>query len=115
MVKRETVKSVEDQKHQMISALYANSAFDESDEGVEARQERIKGIEEHFNKAIEIIYNPKLHQETEIDWSNPFWAAARRAKQRRMERFRGEATVAEVIEENEEPAISKRLQGIDQA
>lgn len=115
MIKRETRTSIEAQKHQMISALYANSAFDESEKGVEARQERIKGIEEHFNKAVEMIYHPELHKETDIDWDNPFWAAARRAKERRMERFRGEATVAQVIEENEEPAKADRLKGIDQA
>lgn len=117
MVKRQTVASIEAQKHQMISALYANSAFDEDKQGVEARQERIKGIEHHFNKAIEIVYNPSLHKESEIDWTNPFWAAARRAQQRRLERFRGEASVAEVIQENPEPdedAIAKRMAGIDQ-
>lgn len=97
MVKREAVKSVESQKHQMISALYANSAFDKTEKGIKVRQDQIKEIESHFNKAIELIYNPELHKEQEIDWNNPFWAAARRAQQRRLERVRGE-TVGDAVQ-----------------
>jgi len=104
MVKREAVKSIETQKLQMVASLHANSAFDESDAGLKERQKRIEDIERHFNKAIELVYNPELHKEAEIDWDNPFWAAAKRAQQRRMERFRGEArstTVAEVVAEHQ--------------
>lgn len=104
MVKREAVKSIETQKLQMVASLYANSAFDESKQGIEERNKRIADMERHFNKAIELIYNPKLHGEDEIDWNNPFWQAARRAQQRRMERFRGEgATVQQVVDQQEQP------------
>lgn len=102
MVKREAVKSIEAQKLQMISALYGNSAFDESEEGIKARDDRIKGIEEHFNKAVEIVYDPSLHSKPEdIDWANPFWAAAKRAEEQRLAKFRGDdvgpdATVGDV-------------------
>lgn len=105
MVRREAVKSIETQKLQMISALYANSAFDESEQGLNERKKRIKDIEDNFNKAIELVYNPDAHKESEIDWNNPFWQAARRAQQRRMERFRGEGratTVAQVVEREQD-------------
>jgi low affinity Fe/Cu permease len=105
MVKRQTVIGIEAQKHQLIAALYANSAFDESDKGIEARKKRIQEIEKHFNKAVELVYHPELHQGKKIDWSNPFWAASQRARQRLMERIKGSpATVADVvtIEELEE-------------
>lgn len=109
MVKREAVKSIETQKLHMVASLHANSAFDESEKGLKERQKRIEDIERHFNKAIEIVYNPELHKEVEIDWNNPFWAAAKRAQQRRMERFRGEArttTVAEVVEQHQaDPSV----------
>lgn len=103
MVKREAVKSIEAQKHQMIAALYGNSAFDESKEGMKSRDERIKGIEKHFNKAIEIVYNPESAKDPELDWDNPFWAAAKRSKERRIEQFEGaepdpEAPVQQHIE-----------------
>lgn len=100
MVKREAVKSIEAQKHQMIAALYANSAFEETEKALKQREERIKGLEQHFNKAIEMVYHPELHQVQDIDWNNPFWAAAQRAKEQRMAKFRGEdpeSTVGEVV------------------
>lgn len=99
MVKREAVKSIENQKHQMIASLHANSVFDESEKGLEERKKRIENIEKHFNTAIELVYDPSLHQEQEIDWNNPFWAAARRSLDRRMERIRGEKSVAQVVPE----------------
>lgn len=103
MVKREAVKSIETQKLQMVSALYANSAFDESKQGIEERNKRIADMERHFNKAIELVYNPELHGEDEIDWNNPFWQAARRAQQRRLERVRGEqATVQQVVDQEQD-------------
>jgi hypothetical protein len=103
MVKRQARESIEKQKAQMIAALYANSAFDESKEGQKARAERIKSIEKHFNRAIELIYDPHSSDpdENEIDWNNPFWMAARRAKQRRDEIVaaqKGTANVQDVIE-----------------
>jgi hypothetical protein len=110
-VKRQTRESIEAQKHQMIAALYANSAFDENGkDGGEARIKRIKSFEEHFNRAIEFVYNPERHarKESDIDWNNPFWAAAKRAQQRRIELARNhgvitdDTTVAEVVD------ISKR-------
>jgi hypothetical protein len=121
MVKRQAVASIESQKYQMIAALYANSAFDESEEGIKARAERIKGLEEHFTKAIELVYHPELHRDEtpEIDWDNPFWAAAKRAQQRRMERFAGEndgTTVGQVVEMDKEQleARQRSRRSIDQ-
>lgn len=85
MVKREARAAIETQKMQMVAALYANSAFDESEEGLKARSERIDALEEAFDKAITLIYDPDAyeHEKGDIDWDNPFWAAARRAQDRR--------------------------------
>lgn len=104
MVKRESVKAIEEQKIHMISALYGNSAFDESDEGLRERANRIKKLEEHFTKAIELVYNPELHKEKEIDWNNPFWAAAKRSYDRKLEQLRGvrpDVSVREVVSQQE--------------
>lgn len=107
MLKREARASIESQKHQMIAALYANSAFDESKDGTKARAEQIKQIEKHFNRAIELVYNPDLpsSDEKEIDWENPFWAAAKRAQQKRQEIVSaslGNSTVQQVLDMDEE-------------
>lgn len=104
MLKRQAVQSIEAQKHQMIASLYANSAFDESEEGLKARTQRIEGFEEHFNKAVELVYHPELHKTEEIDWTNPFWAAAKRAYDRQLEQVRGEpGTVNDVVGDQLDP------------
>ena len=81
MVKREAKDAIETQKMHMVAALYANSAFDESTEGLKARTERIETLEEAFDKAITLIYNPDAYEaeKPDVDWENPFWAAAKRA------------------------------------
>lgn len=103
MVKREARTAIETQKMHMVAALYANSAFDESNEGLKARSERIDTLEEAFDKAITLIYNPHAYdKETpEIDWDNPFWAAAKRAQQRReslLGQVGSEETVQQAVE-----------------
>jgi hypothetical protein len=115
MVKREAVKGVENQKLHMISALYANSAFDESEAGIKERAKRIEGIDEHFNRAIEMIYDPTLGEGKEIDWENPFWQAARRAQQRRIEMARGQAESASVGEVVEQEPARRMLPEYDQS
>jgi hypothetical protein len=104
MVKREARTAIETQKMHMVAALYANSAFDESEEGLKARGERIDTLEEAFDKAITLIYNPHAYDDEkaqEIDWDNPFWAAAKRAQQRRqalLGQVGSEETVQQAVE-----------------
>lgn len=116
MLKQEAVKSIESQKHQMISALYANTNWDSEPE---KRTERIKELERHFSKAIELVYDPKDQDEEEPDWNNPFWAAAKRAYDRKLEKLRGErgeGTVGDVIDMDREQLEARRRsrQNIDQ-
>lgn len=103
MVKREARADMTAQKNLMISSLYANSLFDESEENVKARTERIKSIEKHFNRAITLVYDPHAfdHETAEIDWDNPFWQAARRSIERNKALVAGEptATVERMVDE----------------
>lgn len=82
----------------MIAALYANTNMDMKENN---RSERIKDLETHFNRAIEMIYNDGRNPDAEeIDWNNPFWAAARRAYQRKnieIEGAQGNNSVGEVL------------------
>lgn len=103
MVKREAKVAIETQKMHMVAALYANSAFDESEEGLKARKERIDTLEEAFDKAVTMIYNPRAyeHEKGDVDWENPFWAAARRAQERRealLSQVAGSKTVQQAVE-----------------
>lgn len=84
LVKRQAREAIEAQKNQMIGALYANPNWDDSKAD---RSERIKELEGHFKLAIELIYDPNAHRkhEHQIDWSNPFWSAAKRAHERNLQ------------------------------
>lgn len=81
MRKRKAVEAIEQQKHQLITALYSNPNWD--DEKAK-RPEKIQEIEQKFDEAIKLVYNPELANagEQEIDWDSPFWAAAKRSQER---------------------------------
>jgi hypothetical protein len=51
-------------------ALFTNPNWDSKDND---RTGRIKELNAHFNRAIELVYNPELEYENEPDWDNPFW------------------------------------------
>lgn len=113
MVKRQARESIDAQKHQMIAALYANSAFDEDKKGPEERKKRIESFERHFDSAIEAIYHPERQASNEIDWDNPFWAAAKRARERQKAMIEGmrvniddNTTVDEVTEGQLQPPVT---------
>lgn len=114
MVKRQAVESIERQKIQMIAALYANSAFEDSDDNIQIRAKRISDLEGHFNKAIELVYNPELHKQEEIDWTNPFWAAAKRSYDRKLEEIRGRQRVSDVVSPEQIEARRESRRKIDQ-
>jgi hypothetical protein len=52
----------------MVSALFTNPNWDSKDND---RTGRIKELNAHFNRAIELVYNPELEYENEPDWDNP--------------------------------------------
>lgn len=109
MLKRQAVMSIETQKHQMIAALYSNTNWDDEKND---RPERIKELERQFNRAIELVYDPSLADGEEIDWKNPFWAAAKRAYDRKLERTRGEdldrATVRDMVPQLDREQLEAR-------
>lgn len=108
MVKRQAVEDITRQKHLMVAALYSNSNWDD---GKDTRSRALKGIEESFNRAMEMVYDPPPEVE-EIDWDNPFWAAAKRAYERKLALQDGqrEGTVAELIPHEEMVARAKARQ-----
>jgi hypothetical protein len=107
MIQREARQQMEAQRDQLIAALYANSNFS-GEEGGNARAESIKGLEEHFAKAITMVYYPNAFKQKEIDWDNPFWQAAKRSQNRlkkMMETLEGQApqqTMREAVEMSKE-------------
>lgn len=118
MLKRQAADGVEQQKRDMIAAIYSNSNYD-----TDSIRKAVESLEKHYKDAIEMIYPKpgalKRRQGQEPDWDNPFWAGAARSyeKQRAaMERLRGtggpDATVADVqaLEERRQ----KRYESYDQ-
>ena len=59
----------------MINALFCNPTWDDSKNN---RQERITELNKNFDDAIEMVRNPKRKSEKDIDWNDPWWAAAKR-------------------------------------
>lgn len=83
----------------MIAALFANPNWD--GENADKRNEQIRAWNDHYNAAIESIYFPD-DVEPEIDWDNPFYAAAKRGLEKTRLKY-GLATeddtpIGEVIE-----------------
>lgn len=106
----------------MVAALYSNPNWDESGND---RPGRIKELNRHFNKTIELIYDPDLDEGDEPDWDNPFWQAHLRGMARTRVRLgldNPDATVKEVIDADEEQSRrlrllenrAKRREGLDQ-
>jgi hypothetical protein len=88
MVQRKAIQSIEQQRNSIIAALYANSNWDQKEVD---RSGHIKKLTEQFNEAMELVYSTpedvRRSREHEIDWSNPFWQAAKRAQDRLKQRF----------------------------
>lgn len=107
----------------MVAALYSNPNWDEQ---ANDRPGRIKEINQHYNKTIELIYDPDLDDGDEPDWDNPFWQAHLRGIARTRQKWgldKPDATMAEVINSDEQQARqlealerrAKRREGLDQA
>lgn len=101
----------------MIAALYSNPNWDEEKADREAR---IQELNQNFNEAIELVYYPEK-REKEIDWSNPFYAAAKRGLEKTREKYgmddperkMGELVQVE-IDKDQSEARQKSRKGIDQ-
>jgi hypothetical protein len=112
IVRREAVQSIELQRTNMIAALFSNPNWD-GEENTSKRQEYITELNKRFNEAIEAIYHgPK--KEPDIDWDNPFYAAAKRGLERTRQKFglTGQ-TAEEVLEtstEEDQARIKARLE-----
>ncbi len=76
-LKREIVEELKQRKLMLISALYANSAMSESDEGTKARDAAIVNLEERFQENVESIYKTVAEVKAEQDAikEDPFFAA----------------------------------------
>lgn len=81
MVRRQAAEAIEGQKQQMIAAIFSNPNWDDKENN---RAGRLKELEDNYNRAIEAVYDPNLakEDEQEIDWSNPFWQAEKRAQEK---------------------------------
>jgi hypothetical protein len=98
MIQRQMIESIERQKQDMINATYINPNWDE-EANREKRSEYISEIEFHFNRAMEMVYEPDKYkvQEAEIDWSHPFYAAIKRGLARTRQQLGiDDKTVGEV-------------------
>lgn len=79
MLKRELVADLDNRKMALVSALWANSNWD----GEEAdRQGAIKNLEESYENSLAIIYGyAEEKSDDDVDWDDPFFAAAKRGMQ----------------------------------
>lgn len=66
----------------MIASLWANSNYDD-DKGT--REKAIDEIENNFNSVITSFFEGKTQKEEEIDENNPFFASAKKGKQKLFE------------------------------
>lgn len=103
----------------MVSALFTNPNWDSKDND---RTGRIKELNEHFNRAIELVYDPDLEYKDEPDWDNPFWQGHIRsiAKTREKWGLTGDESMQEVISESAEELedlynLESRASGTDRA
>lgn len=92
----------------MINALFSNPTWDDEKNN---REERIKTLNQNFDEAIEMVRNPKRKREKEINWDDPWWAAAKRGMEKTRIAYGLDPegrTAKELIEADEEQM--KKLQ-----
>jgi hypothetical protein len=82
IIQREAVESIERQRSTMIAALFSNPTWDDEKND---RTTRIQELNRQFNDAIELVYNPRPKHD--VDWQNPFYAAAKRGLQKTREKY----------------------------
>lgn len=93
----------------MTAALFSNPTWDS--EGND-RQARIRELNDQFNEAIELVYDPHAH-DNDIDWNNPFYAAAKRGLERTREKYAwaidGEQPIGDIIEPMDKEQLQARV------
>jgi hypothetical protein len=111
IIQREAVEAIERQRSDMIAACYSNPNWDGKD-NAQKRNDYLRDINTHFNRAITAIYYPDGAREQEIDWSNPFFAAHKREMLRTKKLFEEATgrTLGDVIEDEAKADDS----GVDQ-
>lgn len=107
-MKREIAESLERRRDDMISALWANSNYDD-DKGT--RKNAIEEITNNFDEAIAQIFGAKQAEEDEIDDDNPFFQAAQRGQEKLLESVNYSAAADEGTEVRE---VVNYAAGIDQ-
>ena len=74
--KRKAAERVEATRLALVQGLWANSNYDQAEEGKEApRASAIAQVEEDARQALIEIYEPERVLESQIDPEHPFWAA----------------------------------------
>lgn len=116
MVLRQARDSIEEQRLAIVAALYSNPNWDDEQN---ERPARLKELNDHFNRAIEALYNPDLAKEDEheIDWDNPFWAATKRGLEKTMALLPQQqeaSNVRQLFDEEQTKAREKSRKEIDQ-
>jgi len=125
MVRRQAVEEMVQRKNLIVAAVHSNPNWDEEGNDKEGF---FKNLEYGFNQAMEYIYHPELierdrkKKEEVIDWSHPFWQAAKRNIQRTHERYgrpNDKRSIIDLAEQEEETkeriaAADKMIKSIDQ-
>jgi hypothetical protein len=63
----------------MINALFSNPTWDDSKNN---REERITELNKNFDDAITMVRDPTKKREKDINWQDPWWAAAKRGMEK---------------------------------
>jgi len=66
----------------MIAASFSNPTWNEKGNN---HQQYIQDLNDNFDKARDLVYNPK-GLEKEVDWNKPWFAAAKRGLERTKQR-----------------------------
>lgn len=111
MLKRELVTDLDKRKTALVGALWANSNWD----GEEAdRDSAIQKLEESYEKSVGIIYGYVVADELsedEVDWDDPFFAAAKRGMEKTglMSSDSSDGTVGELLDNQQKELTKEEL------
>jgi sugar phosphate isomerase/epimerase len=120
---REALDRLERQKDLIISALHANSVYDEHKEA--RRDEAVRNVEEQFADMARYLKRqakgmPEAEPDDGYDEDNPFWAAAKRGAEKMTAPRADEAddgvTAGELVEaELSAKEMKEMLESLDQS
>ena len=118
IVIREAVESIERTRRDMIASCYSNPNWDGPD-NASKREEYLKNINDHYNKAITSIHYPDRTREADVDWDNPFFAGHKREIERTKMLFsdalKKDGKTAGDLLEDEQSADSSEFTGAGKA